>query len=522
MTSYQDRLQKWLKRPLALASQWSRWVVVGFAVYYTGLFLWIALERAGYPFDIEWMEGAMVDHVRIISEHGHPYIEPSLDFAPFIYNPLYYYAAYVVSWFTGIDYFALRFVSIASWVATLGLTHELVRRESGSWFAGVGAAGLLAATYAITDGWPDLARVDSALLALMMLAIFLTRFAERRHTLWLAGFVLFLAFGVKQVALGLVPPLALFVFLFRGFRSSLEFVAACLLPSALLMLVMQSCSDGWYWYYAFQIPATHTSVHDLGRWKSQFLGQLTLTFPLAFAYFVDKPNDEHAIRAKTFHAVIATTMIGIAVLARAHTGSWHNDNVTAYIAVIVLAGLGAARFLPSRWDPKHARPVASLFVVAVFSAQFFFLDYSPGRWVPKERDREEVAWLVEQIQSVEGEVYLPHHGHIGWRSGKTSQAHDMALYDIRRATVDFRGAQKRLYEQTRDALRNKRFEAIITDRDSRAYVRPKLLGSYYRKKDDEFFGVQKAMFTRSGIHIRPNTLWEPKSARSKPAPKPAD
>src|SRR5690606_38202171 len=96
-------------------------------------------------------------------------------------------------------------------------------RESGSWFAGVTAAGLLAATYAITDGWPDLARVDSLLLALMLLCVVLVRFMERRSGLWAAGFALFLAFGVKQVALGLVPPLALYVFWYRGFRAALEF-----------------------------------------------------------------------------------------------------------------------------------------------------------------------------------------------------------------------------------------------------------------------------------------------------------
>ncbi len=511
--AYFQKLQAWLSRPLEVLGRFGGWLLVGLAVYHTGLFLWIAFVRASYPFDVEWMEGAMVDHVRIIAEHGHPYIEPSLDFAPFIYNPLYYYVGYVVSWFTGIDYFALRFVSIVGWLGTMALSMELVRRESRSWFAGVATAGLLAATYAITDGWHDLARVDSLLLALMMLSLVLARFARGRRGWLLAGFALFLAFGVKQVALGLVPPLCLYLLWARGFRAATEFALACLLPSLALVAVMQWASDGWYWYYAFEIPATHTSKHDLLRWKHQFLGELSLTFPLAFVYFVAPAQDAEARRAKVFHALVAFTLVGIAVLARAHTGSWHNDNVTAYIAVIVLCGIGAGRLLPSANASTQPARLTSIFTIGVLAAQFALLDYGPRRWMPQQKDFEEARWLVDQIQAYEGEVYLPHHGHIGWRSGKTSHAHDMALYDIRRAKVDFRGAQKKLERETRDALRKHRFAAIITDRDSRAYVRPKLLKSYYRIDNAEFFEHEKALIMRSGIHIRPNAIWEPKERR---------
>ena len=33
------------------------------SLYYIAVYCWIALHRLAYPFDVEWMEGAAVDHV---------------------------------------------------------------------------------------------------------------------------------------------------------------------------------------------------------------------------------------------------------------------------------------------------------------------------------------------------------------------------------------------------------------------------------------------------------------------------
>jgi hypothetical protein len=64
---------------------------VGLAVTFVALYVYTAALRVTYPFDLEWEEGAFMDHVlRVV--HGDPiYVRPSLDFTPFIYTPGYYY-----------------------------------------------------------------------------------------------------------------------------------------------------------------------------------------------------------------------------------------------------------------------------------------------------------------------------------------------------------------------------------------------------------------------------------------------
>src|SRR5262245_42668041 len=44
------------------------------AAWYAAAYAWIVWNRIGYPFDLEWMEGAMVDHVRFLLRHGNLYV----------------------------------------------------------------------------------------------------------------------------------------------------------------------------------------------------------------------------------------------------------------------------------------------------------------------------------------------------------------------------------------------------------------------------------------------------------------
>ncbi len=57
-------------------------VLVGLA--YVGMYLFVALSRIGYPYELEWMEGAHVDYVRRILSGQPIYLRPSIEFTPFI------------------------------------------------------------------------------------------------------------------------------------------------------------------------------------------------------------------------------------------------------------------------------------------------------------------------------------------------------------------------------------------------------------------------------------------------------
>ena len=139
--------------PRTLAS----WVEFAFrliALYVGGrVFLAVAvstLMRLHYPYEVEWMEGAMVDHVvRVLS--GRPlYVAPTAEFVPYIYPPLYYWVSAGVARFMGVGLPSLRLVAIASWVVSLVILYDFVRRETHSWWAGLVTLVLFTATFAAT------------------------------------------------------------------------------------------------------------------------------------------------------------------------------------------------------------------------------------------------------------------------------------------------------------------------------------------------------------------------------------
>ena len=54
------------------------------------MFLYLASQRIGFQYEIEWMEGGIYERVARVLEGKPLYVSPSLEFSPFVYTPLYY------------------------------------------------------------------------------------------------------------------------------------------------------------------------------------------------------------------------------------------------------------------------------------------------------------------------------------------------------------------------------------------------------------------------------------------------
>ena len=81
------------------------------------MYVVVAVLRIRSPFELEWIEGGVVDDVRHILAGHQLYVRPSIKFMPYIYTPLYYYVAAGAAKVFGIGFFPLRLVSF---VASLG------------------------------------------------------------------------------------------------------------------------------------------------------------------------------------------------------------------------------------------------------------------------------------------------------------------------------------------------------------------------------------------------------------------
>ena len=143
------------------------------AVVYLIIYLWMAYYRLRYPFDLEWIEGGMVDQVQRLLHGQSMYVAPSISYVPFLYPPIYFYFSALAALLFGIGLFPLRLVSFLASLVSFTTIFLIVRAETKNDWAAILSTGLFVATFRVTGAWLDIARVDSLFLALWLLFIYL-------------------------------------------------------------------------------------------------------------------------------------------------------------------------------------------------------------------------------------------------------------------------------------------------------------------------------------------------------------
>src|SRR5262245_48188091 len=86
-------------------------VLVVAASAYVAMVVAVAVLRMSYPFELEWLEGLVLEHVQRLLHGRALYVRPSLEFIPLNYTPLYFWAGAAVSKLMGEGFLPLRLVS---------------------------------------------------------------------------------------------------------------------------------------------------------------------------------------------------------------------------------------------------------------------------------------------------------------------------------------------------------------------------------------------------------------------------
>lgn len=480
-----------------------RWGVGVIAVGFILVFIAVAVVRLPYPFELEWMEGAMVDHVRRILSGDLLYVEPSVEFIPFIYTPLYFYVSAFLSWFIGTGFVPLRLVSLLSTFGSFTLIYYLVRRETGSNWNGVLAMGLFAATFSISGYWFDLARVDSFYLFLLLLTACLVRFGESSRALAFAGLIGALAFLTKQTALLTLLPLMGYL-LYRDRKHLLYFAGISLGLIAVSTLVLEWIHDGWYSFYIFELPRGHPMVRSmlLDFWRIDLLLPMGIGVSLSLFFLAAKLHDRKW-NLFLFYGLFAGGMVCQAWSSRLHSGGYLNVLIPAHAALAILVGLAvgeiSARLKDSRSGQTGMAVQATVLMAVII--QFAVLLYNPRYQIPSTEDAVAGVRLVRLIESIEGEVLVPYHGYLSAMAGKATWAHEMAILDVLRGRPH--PAREKLSQDIRNALAERRFEAVIIDQP---WWLPELQASYeYVGEVIEGDGV---FLPRTGARRRPQSLYQ--------------
>jgi hypothetical protein len=408
-----------------------------------GAYVYVAMRRMSYPYDLEWIEGAILQHVERVEAGESLYDEPSAEWTALLYAPLYYLVcvAFTPVFDTGLP--LLRGVSFAASLGTMALAYVLVHRETASRAAGVVAAGLFAALYDQSGGWFDLARVDSLMLLLLMAAILVARWAHTRPRAAAAGALIVLATYSKQQALIAAPALFLFLLLARRDRGpALAFAATTVGGLLAAFVAAEAASDGWFSFYFAELGGRHPYAEEyLYKFFTQDLGIVAPAL-LVSAVMVWRWRGAGERELLLFYVPLGLALGLGSFLSRIHEGGFPNVVLPAYLFIALLAGLAIGRA-----SGRLALGAAALLVV-----QFALLAYDPGKYIPSDADRARSERAVAAIRALPGDVYVSSYPIYGRKAGKREYVHTAAAIDVIRAEdSDAREVFRESYDRALEA-----------------------------------------------------------------------
>lgn len=583
--------QKWLERTLWIAAAFGAiWVVVDVAST-------IAL-RIGYPYDLEWMEGGMLHHAARIARGNGIYVEPSVAFIPYLYTPIYPALVGLFGSVVGITHALARGISVASivivvlgaWVhfrryrlwregipllaATPGSPAAATLRPTSwrpeLWVATLATTAMYAAGYALTDGWYDLARVDSLALCMVTSACYgLVREPEEDSLpmrMVALTALLALAFFCKQTAAVYVVVIGFMLALTTPKRVWIMVpIATGIGVGGVLLLA--GASDGWFWRYIFDLHRQHGFGWD--RYWASFPNQLLAVWPLTVALAAGLlwavvhaavRSRRDTLRWLMGSAVVLGTgavidlrlvpplaasalVLGNLVMSRhaelgvrlfwrwltiygaslvvgalgwgtpfAHFNAYMPSLLHGAIAfgALIIAALQSAHTWTSRLS--HIGAVAAICLVTAWRHQ------PTARFIPSAQDRRASDALAHEIANLPGEVWIPSSPWLAKAAGKAPLVHRMGIIDVTARAGDAPEgmANERPSAPTyqiallRDALRTHAFGALVLyDRDVHTDASTSDLIYQYYKPTRLIADLGPLPRMVSGAHIVPTSIWTP-------------
>ena len=454
-------------------------ILLGVVVLFVaGFFLWVVGLRVGYPFELEWMEGAMADHVCRVLDGKLIYTAPAYDHVAFLYHPGYFYAAGLIGFITGPGFLALRLVSILATLGSCVFVFRLAKRD-GNRLGGIAAVGVFLGAFSLAGCYYDVGRIDPLFTCLLLGGIDLTRSAKTWKGLSVATFVFLLAWLTKQTALVILPFVVLGC-MPSGFRRATLFGCGIAMVCGLTVWILDLVHDGWLSYFTLELPRNHGILREF---YTAYWTHDVLPFLLAVALFAVFLIRARSKGARPFHAAWIIGCVVGSFLSRLHVGGAANVLIPMIGAMAVACGLGLAHCATT----GGGRYAVALCAATLQVALLFVLPWgqliSPNLAyavpvVPSEEMRGRSERRLDEMRQHDGPVFLPWHGYLALMAGKEPTAHSMAMDDVWRSGNE--EAIRTMNDSLRTRLQRAPFPLVYVDDVGHQDIRGLLLGLGYR------------------------------------------
>jgi hypothetical protein len=398
----------------------------------TAIFLAVAIPKIFFPYEMHWMEGSMLEQVARMLRGMPLYSYPTINYIPWLYEPLYYYVTAAIASLTGLTFQIARLPSVLSTLATVVILFFVVRKETGKAFFGVAAAGLYLAAYGKVEYCYVMARIDP-LFNVLLVACFVTLYYSRTSRSIIVGSALLaLSYFTKQTALVFAPVIVIYLWRVRGWKLAAIFLSSLALFILGGVFILDKIYDGWFSFYTIRVPGGKGKTL---RWAYAVDGLLffvilrcwLLTVILALlpvkVFFQKKREDLSS--ASLFFGIFFATSIIAGFLGILNQGGGHN--------VLIPAAAACALFLPILVHDFSEKKKLSTIVLWLIPIQLCFLLANPWkdpRNIAMEIDKKNQEEFFRYISALPGEVWIPYHGYMEKYSGKNSYVDMAAVCDV--------------------------------------------------------------------------------------------
>ena len=209
------------------------------------LFFYSFYTRVQYPYDLEWMEGGMLIHAQRVMEGKQLYVEPSADFIPYIYPPLYSWLLAFCASVTELDYWVGRSLSFLGTILAGAAIFRACRLEGSSKSIALVATSFFFSTYEDGGTFFDLTRADGLLMASLAWSLVWIRQGNIR----LGGLSLCVAFLFKHNAAIFGFPCLWWLWRNRGRSPAISFVLWSAVPALFMIAWLQLQSNSLFLTY---------------------------------------------------------------------------------------------------------------------------------------------------------------------------------------------------------------------------------------------------------------------------------
>lgn len=480
-------------------------LILVFTGWFLGVFLWVALQRIGYPYELEANEGIVAEGAVRILEGKPIYAEPSLEWVPFLQTPLYYYLGAGMMHLFGASIPIMRVITLIASVAIGLIIYHFLRKTGVEDFFALAGFGLYFAAYSSVGTWYDLARADMLAILFALSAVYIASTGEGWiKACWCALFAV-AAFFTRQGFIFIWILLLLHWYL-RGKRSfaSYGISSILLIGSGLLFLHIKSSGLSWGCIFLLPLQGDLNPTRLLTFWFVDLFWKFPfMSIPAAASLFglgrlLFRKNVKHSDSAM---GVMVVGFVGVSLISRLQSCEFENALVPAAIALAGLSAWALQHFHTHEYGLGWIPPIV---VKSLILFQFIVFIYRPKPKIPSQADFAAGEHLIETISALPGEVFIPNHVFYGRMAGKKTFASSANLRQLTSSCDDF--SLEFLPPDIQSAVSGRRFSAVIIDEPEDPWLNA--VAPYYRSTE-EIFEDWDVFMPKAGKKIRPRFIFQP-------------